>query len=105
MAVNTTPATDLRERLAAVRAAEAEAKAAREAAKAVRAPKAERPLVECGDGCGAMVRSRFLPGHDAKLKSRLLNLAHGDDEDAALSALETLASLGWERFFVPRKGK
>ena len=34
--------------------------------------KAPKPVVHCGCGCGAEVRSRFLPGHDAKLHSRQL---------------------------------
>lgn len=29
-------------------------------------------LVPCGCGCGAMVKRRFRPGHDARLKSALL---------------------------------
>lgn len=105
MAVQTSsaPASDLRERLASVRQAEAEAKAAREANKAQRTPKADRPLVDCGDGCGAKVKARFLPGHDAKLKSALLKIAHEGDSEAAEAALARLVELKWDRFFVARK--
>lgn len=39
-------------------------------------------------------RSRFLPGHDAKLKSRLLRLARAGDEQA----IEELRRRGWEHF-------
>lgn len=52
-----------------------------------------RPAEEeqpCLCGCGALVRRRFLPGHDAKLKSRLLRLrAEG------CAATERLRKLGW----------
>jgi hypothetical protein len=47
-------------------------------------------LCECG--CGRPVRRRFLPGHDAKLRSRLLNEAR-----AGLAARKELARLGWKR--------
>ena len=45
----------------------------------------------CGCGCGAPVRRRFLPGHDAKLKSRLERLMAGGDEGAR----RRLEELGW----------
>lgn len=48
-------------------------------------------LCECG--CGAAVRSRFLPGHDARLKARLLNEARAGD-----AARRQLARLGWSHF-------
>ena len=38
---------------------------------------------KCECGCGAEVKSRFLPGHDAKLKSRLVNQALEGDGAAA----------------------
>lgn len=44
----------------------------------------------CDCGCGAVVRARFLPGHDAKLKSRLLREVATGQEAAA-----TLRRLGW----------
>jgi hypothetical protein len=54
---------------------------------ALAGPAASR-LCECG--CGEPVRRRFLPGHDAKLKSRLLrDMAAGD------AAKERLTGLGW----------
>jgi hypothetical protein len=46
---------------------------------------------ECLCGCGAIVRRRFLPGHDAKLKSRLLRAHAGGVE----MATEVLKDLGW----------
>lgn len=45
----------------------------------------------CGCGCGTPVRRRFLPGHDAKLKSRLLAAWRAGD----LMAEERLHDLGW----------
>lgn len=47
----------------------------------------------CLCGCGAPVRRRFLPGHDAKLKSRLLRHRDAGDRDAA----RRLRELGWDR--------
>jgi predicted nuclease with RNAse H fold len=58
-------------------------------------PSARRPeasrLCECG--CGRPVRRRFLPGHDSKLKSRLLREARAGD-----AARAELARLGWSKF-------
>ena len=50
----------------------------------------------CGCGCGATARpgSRFLPGHDAKLKSRLRKAAAGKGKDAEKAQAELLV-LGW----------
>ncbi|MHB8438977.1 MAG: DUF429 domain-containing protein [Acidimicrobiales bacterium] len=45
----------------------------------------------CLCGCGAPVRRRFLPGHDAKLKSQLLDRHRAGDEGAT----ERLRELGW----------
>src|SRR5207245_242726 len=52
-----------------------------------REPAAPR-LCECG--CGGAVRRRFLPGHDRKLRSRLLR-----DLRAGQAASRELARLGW----------
>ena len=54
------------------------------------AASSERMCV-CGCGCGAMVRWRFLPGHDATLKSRLLRRQAEGDADASARMRE----LGW----------
>lgn len=43
-------------------------------------------------------RSSFLPGHDAKLKSRLVRLGRAGDE----RAIATLRERGWEHFLAPR---
>jgi predicted nuclease with RNAse H fold len=44
----------------------------------------------CGCGCGAPVKSRFLPGHDAKLRSQLLRSVR-----EGIRAEARLAELGW----------
>ena len=54
-------------------------------------PAADPRLCECG--CGSPVRRRFLPGHDARLRSRLLAQARAGD--AARAELE---QLGWLHF-------
>jgi hypothetical protein len=55
------------------------------------AGRVDRPrLCECG--CGVSVRRRFLPGHDARLRSRLVKEAR-----AGLAARRQLARLGWSR--------
>jgi len=51
-------------------------------------PAADPRLCECG--CGSPVRRRFLPGHDARLRSRLL--ADARTGDAARAELQRL---GW----------
>lgn len=48
----------------------------------------------CGCGCGAVVRNRFLPGHDAKLKSRLVKEARSGSEIAK----QQLEEHGWSKF-------
>ena len=45
----------------------------------------------CGCGCGALVRRRFLPGHDAKLKSQLLAARRRGD----VTAEQRLRELRW----------
>src|SRR5258708_6002762 len=57
-----------------------------------------RPLVDetgraCGCGCGAPARRRYLPGHDAKHKSRLL----AEMRAGSTSAADELQRLGWRR--------
>lgn len=57
-----------------------------------RPKKAPKGTCECG--CGAPVRARFLPGHDAKLKSALLKAARAGDQKAR----DDLYSRGWLKF-------
>src|ERR1700674_404355 len=57
-----------------------------------------RPLVDdtghtCGCGCGAPARRRYLPGHDAKHKSRLL----AEMRAGSTFAADELQRLGWGR--------
>lgn len=51
----------------------------------------------CECGCGTMVTSkaRFVVGHDAKLKSQLINTALGSDKAAANAAQARIQKLGW----------
>lgn len=49
---------------------------------------------KCRCGCGAPVARRFLPGHDAKLKSRLVKEARNGSE----AARQELREEGWEHF-------
>lgn len=49
-------------------------------------------LCECN--CGKPVKRRFLPGHDAKLKSRLVKEARAGSK----AALQNLRENGWEHF-------
>jgi len=51
-------------------------------------------MSNCWCGCGAVVRNRFLPGHDAKLKSRLVKEARDGDR----AAIQQLEQLGWTKF-------
>lgn len=51
----------------------------------------------CECGCRAVTRrgSRFLPGHDAKLKSKLRNAAKKGNANAKVKAKKELKSRGW----------
>ena len=66
--------------------------------------KERRPVLdgspqECGCGCGATVRRRYLPGHDAKHRSKLLAEMRAGDRDAA----DELERLGWSPIEVAPK--
>ena len=56
------------------------------------APPATVALHPCECGCGEGARRRFIPGHDAKLRSRLLRAARAGD-----AAHAELSRLGWRR--------
>lgn len=49
---------------------------------------------KCRCGCGSAVARRFLPGHDAKLKSALVMRARAQDTEA----MAELTELGWDHF-------
>jgi predicted nuclease with RNAse H fold len=50
---------------------------------------------DCRCGCGGRTRGRFMPGHDAKLRSRLLKAIRGSDHTEAEAARAEFAALGW----------
>ena len=54
---------------------------------------------QCACGCGAAVRRRYLPGHDARHKEALIRRALQGDTTAEV----TLARLGWTRFLEARR--
>jgi len=54
----------------------------------------------CGCGCGAPVRRRYLPGHDAKHKSMLLAQMRAGNGSAA----DELQRLGWDRIPAAANG-
>jgi hypothetical protein len=73
----------------------------RRRAKAPRAKKApkERPAAVCACGCGGTTGGgRFLPGHDARLKSELLRTFRGPGLSPGQQQL--VEQLGWERFLT-----
>jgi hypothetical protein len=77
-------------------------------AKAPVEPKAKKvpELHPCGDGCGAMVKGRFLPGHDAKLKGRLLQVVYKSGEQKDVDeALAELEANGWTRIINAKKAQ
>lgn len=54
-----------------------------------------RPALSlCLCGCGGESKTRFVPGHDAQLKSRLAKTAEGKGA-AAKDARDALATFGW----------
>jgi predicted nuclease with RNAse H fold len=66
---------------------------------------AQQPPVDetshaCGCGCGAPARRRYLPGHDAKHKSRLLAEMRAGSGPAA----DELQRLGWDRIPAAANG-
>jgi hypothetical protein len=74
----------------------------RRRAKASGAKKApsERPAAVCTCGCGGTTGGgKFLPGHDAPLKSEPLRAFRGEGLSAEQQQL--VEQLGWERFLTP----
>jgi hypothetical protein len=59
----------------------------------VRQPPMDETPHTCGCGCGAPARRRYLPGHDAKHRSRLLAEMRAGSGPAA----DELQRLGWGR--------
>ncbi len=60
---------------------------------ATRQPPVDETPHACGCGCGAPARRRYLPGHDAKHRSRLLAEMRAGSRPAA----DELQQLGWVR--------
>ena len=53
-----------------------------------------KPFCECG--CGAQTGGgRFIPGHDAKLKSRLFKIVRGQEEGDMAAAIAELHTRNW----------
>jgi hypothetical protein len=91
-------------------AADAEAKRAMAIGKDEAATKQAEPQAQtapnaghtCLCGCGSPTKGRFVPGHDARLKSRLINTvldpkSHVEDRKDAEAELGTL---GWADFLT-----
>ena len=58
---------------------------------------------KCLCGCGDVTKGgRFLPGHDARYKSALVNKARGGGR-AADAAKRRLVEMGWEKY-IPTNG-
>lgn len=56
------------------------------------------PKGECGCGCGEQVRNRYRPGHDARHKSLLLDVARRGIRTQAERAAWTMVDKGWGKF-------
>jgi len=64
--------------------------------------KKKRITPQCECGCGDHTKGgRFLPGHDAKLKKKLIGLALGGGKRAR----NRLEKLGWMKFLTAAKEK
>ena len=72
----------------------------RPALRAARQPPMDETSHPCGCGCGAPVRRRYLPGHDAKHRSRLLAEMRAGSGPAA----DELQRLGWDRIPAAASG-
>jgi hypothetical protein len=65
------------------------------------AQKAQSRLCKCGCGGTPVGKTaRFIPGHDGRLKGRLLKEARNENEEIAAHAVEQLRSFGWLHFLV-----
>jgi hypothetical protein len=65
--------------------------------------RAARPLGEakpCQCGCGSLASpgSRFIPGHDAKLKARLKRQVKDPNPVVRIMAVARVRELGWEQY-------
>lgn len=63
--------------------------------------KADAKLCRCGCGGTPVGKTaRFIPGHDGRLKGRLLTQARSDNPELAAEAAVQLAFFGWSHFLV-----
>jgi len=73
------------------------------------AVKKKKQPVPCGCGCGGMTGGgKFLPGHDAKLKGRLIRQCREGTEVQKKKARAMLEELGWAKYIpkdVPAKAE
>jgi hypothetical protein len=84
-----------------------EAKVAKaEKAKATKnGAKGAKPAKSCECGCGGQTKGgRFLIGHDAKLKSRLINEVLDGKGAGAKAAEAQITKLGWTSFLEKSRG-
>jgi hypothetical protein len=68
--------------------------------RAARRPPVDGTRHACDCGCGAPARRRYLPGHDAKHRSRLLAEVRAGSGPAA----DELQRLGWVRIPAAANG-
>lgn len=85
----------------------AQKNAAPKAAAAPKPPKPAKVANKCGCGCGGETFRTFLPGHDAKLKGRLIAEAvNPESTPAAQAAAEKqLNERGWGHFLDASRAK
>jgi len=58
----------------------------------------------CLCGCGTKTKGgTFVPGHDARYKSQLIDRALGTDPEAATEAVQLLEGRGWIKFLDKRR--
>lgn len=62
----------------------------------------EKPYCRCG--CGIKTKGgTFVPGHDARYKSQLIEQALGTDPEVAAEAVRLLEGRGWIKFLDKRR--
>lgn len=59
----------------------------------------------CKCGCGTQTKSRFAPGHDAKLKGILQKVVRTGTQVERSYALQTAQQLGWEKHLYGAKNR
>jgi len=59
---------------------------------------ATKRFKQCGCGCGEQVSRRFRPGHDGRLKGRLINQSRDSRWWVREAAVAQMVDLGWGHF-------